>query len=330
LWIHAGLSAQTTGKIVGHVTDTNTGSPLFGANVMVVGTNLGASADQNGDFFIINVAPGQYTIRVTMMGYQSTLIQKVVVSTNRTSTIETKMSETAVEGQTVVITADKVVIKKDQTSSIKNVSSEQISMLPVQEVQEVIEMQAGVIGGHFRGGRLDEVSYLIDGVQVDETFRHENSTVELEKEVIQDLEVITGTFNAEYGKAMSGIVNMVTKDGSNAFHGSVYGALGNFFTPHDDIFIGLKPEDVMRQQDYKIQLEGPIWKNRINFIANVRYVDEKNAINGIRRFNVDDYSNFTEPDILGDQTTPWDALIPPDRYYSEHTGDGSIVRFSAS
>lgn len=324
LFIGATAWAQTTGKITGRVTDAIKGEPLYGANVILEGTSLGAVSDFNGDFYIINVSPGKYTMLVRMVGYESARVE-AQVSTNRTFDVPIRLRETVIQGQEVVVTASKISIKKDQTSSIKNVSSDQISIMPVQEVSQVIELQAGVVGGHFRGGRSNEVSYLIDGMQVDETLYGEGRTIELEKEVVQDLEVITGTFNAEYGKAMSGIVNMVTKDGSDQFHGSASVNIGNYLPTGDDVFIGLKAGDFSRIQDYKAQLEGPIWKGKISFLANVRYENDQGHLNGIRRFNINDYSNMTEPDVIGPYISPWDVWINGVRYYSEHTGDSAIV-----
>ncbi len=327
LLIGATAWAQTTGKITGRVTDATKGEPLYGANIILEGTNLGAVSDFNGDFYIINVTPGRYTMLVRMVGYESARVE-AQVSTNRTFDVPIRLHETVIQGQEVVVTASKISIKKDQTSAIKNVSSDQIQLMPVQEVSQVIELQAGVVGGHFRGGRSNEVSYLIDGMQVDETLYGEGSTIQLEKEVVQDLEVITGTFNAEYGKAMSGIVNMVTKDGADQFHGSISGNLGNYLPKSDGVYIGLKRGDVSRIQDYKAQLEGPIWKGKINFLANVRYQNDQGYLNGIRRFNIDNYSNMAESNVAGVDVTPWDVSINNVRYYSEHTGDSSIVPMS--
>lgn len=330
--------AQTTGKINGHVEDAKTGEPLAGVNIIIEGTNMGAAADVNGDFFILNIPPGKYTLRAQMIGYEVVRVADVIVSVNRTANVEFTMKETVIVGEEVVVYAEKIAIKKDQTSSVKNVSSEQIKMLPVDDLSQVIEMQTGVVDGHFRGGRLTEVSYLIDGMQINELYnkgvkpdgtRTNLRIVTLEKEVAQDVEVITGTFNAEYGRAMSGIVNVVTKDGSNEFHGSVSSHFSNFYTGNKDVFIGLKNSEVTRSRDYKAQLEGPIWKNRITFFTNFRYQNNIGHINGIRRFNIDDYTDFTNPNDI-DEETPWDAYINGVRYYSEHTGDNDYVPIQTS
>ena len=323
-----GLKAQTTGKIVGKVLAAESGAPLFGANVVIQGTSRGAATNVNGEFYIINVPPGSYNVAVHFMGYRRHIIENLVVSVNRSTHIEAVLEIEAVQGEAIVVTATKLSYMKDQTSSIKNVSSQQIAVLPAQDMEDVIQLQAGIVGGHVRGGRLGEVSYLIDGMQVDETFGGERSTVELEKEVVQDLEVITGTFDAEYGKAMSGIINMVTKDGSDEFHGSAHVHLGNYMTQNDDIFIGNQWSDASRIQDYKFQLSGPIWKKRLHFISNIRYENDRGYLNGVRRFNVHDYTNFSE---AVDEETPhrlYDTHINGVRYYSEATGDSAFVPMS--
>ncbi|UCE07924.1 MAG: TonB-dependent receptor, partial [bacterium] len=310
------IYAQTTGKIAGKVTDATTGDPLIGANVFIEGTTLGAAAGPEGEFFIINVPPGLYSLRVQMMGYETVRFENVRVSVNRTTNIDVKAKQTVLEGEVVVVQAEKVAIKKDQTSSIRNVSADQIDILPVENVNAVVTMQAGVVNGHFRGGRDTEVAYLIDGLEVTESFDATGRAVELEPESVQDLEVITGTFNAEYGNAMSGIVNAVTKDGGRAFHGSISASLANYLTPNKDIFIGIKDNEFDRNQDYKLQLSGPIWGDRITFFTNFRYQDNKNQLNGVRRFNVDDFSYF-----LADDPMFW---------YSEHNGDSAYVPMNSA
>ena len=307
------IGAQTTCKVAGIVSyESNT--PLVGANIMLEGTSLGAAAASDGHFYIINVPPGVYNLRVTMMGYETLLLRSVRISVNRTTDVEIRMKPTVLESsEVIVVQAEKVTIKKDQTSSVRNVSAQEIAMLPVENTSDIIGLQAGVVEGHFRGGRSTEVSYLVDGMEVSEVFGGEGRVLEMQKEAIQDLEVITGTFNAEYGKAMSGVVNVVTKDGGNQFHGAISGQLANYYTSHGNIFIGLKPSDITRQQDYKFQVEGPVWKDKITFFANLRTEDNRYHLNGIRRFRVDDYSDFTNY---------------PGWYVSEATGDSASVPLS--
>ena len=291
--LSARIQAATTGKIAGKIIDRENGAPLVGANVVLAGTVYGAVADANGDYFIINLPPGRYSVRVTMMGYGPMVMEDVQVSTNATANLNFKLNPQAIQGQAVTVRAEAMAFKKDETSAVRHVSSSQIGQLPVENMEDLIKMQAGVVDGHFRGGRLNEVSYLVDGLPVTDTFRGEDRTVSIENDVIEDLEVVTGTFNAEYGRAMSGIVNAVTKDGGNAVHGRFLGFLGNYYTPHTDLFIGLKPSEVDRNRDVKLQFDGPVIRDRLNYFFNVRYQDNKNQFNAIRRFRMDDYSDYT-------------------------------------
>lgn len=308
--------SQTTGKLSGIIRDQDTNEPLIGANVLINGTYLGAATDINGEFFVINIKPGTYSVSINMIGYKQLILENIKISVNRTNTLDLTLEPTVLQGETVIVEVDAITTKKDQTSTIKNISSDQIEKLPVEDIAAVVGMQAGVVEGHFRGGRLNEVTFLVDGVQVDEVFGGQNSAVDIEVEAIQDLEVITGTFNAEYGKAMSGVVNAVTKDGSNNFEYSLSAGIGNYFTNNSDIFIGLKNSDFARNKDYKLQVSGPVLKDKIFFFFNTRFRDDQNHLNGIKRFSVTDSSNFYN--------------ISPLAWYSEATGDSSYVSLSQS
>ena len=305
------LFSATTGKIAGKITDKETGEALPGANIIIVGTQYGAASDIDGDYFIINVPPGKYSVKATMMGYAAMQADEVQINVNSTVTLNFPLSTAVIEGQTVTVTASMISYKKDQTSSVRHVSSDQMDVLPLENLSDVVQMQAGVVEGHFRGGRLNEVSYMVDGVPVDDSFGGGKSTVTVENDVVKDLEVITGTFNAEYGRAMSGIVNAITKDGGAGFHGRANFQLGNYYTPHTDLFIGLKPTEVARNQDYRFQFEGPLIRDKLSFFVNVRYQDNKNHLNGIRRFNVNDYSDYSFDD--------------PAQWIDTHNGDSSYV-----
>ena len=310
------LVAQTTGKISGTVTDAETGEPLPGANVVVEGELIGAATDNNGRFHVINVRPGEYTVIVNVIAYKPIHVENVRVSVNRTFSLDVKMTPTVLEGETVTVTADRISFKRDQTSTIKNVSSDQIKELAIESMSAVVNMQAGVVAGHFRGGRSTEVTYMIDGIQVDEAFSGEYTAVEVEPEAVQDLEIITGTFNAEYGRAMSGIVNIITKDGGNNFEGSLSSGYGNYYTRNENIFIGLTPSEFNRNKDYKVQLSGPILKNRITFLTNIRFQDNKNHLNGIHRFNVTDESDYYSSN--------------PSDWIDDYSGDSSFVAMNRS
>ncbi len=306
--------AATTGKISGTVNDEMTNEPLIGANVLIEGLALGAATDSNGRFYILNVPPGIYNVSIQMMGYAKLTVENLDVSIGRTTQINADLRTEVIKGEAVIVSANRVATKKDQTGSIRNVSSEDMALLPVESVGQIVNMQAGVVNGHFRGGRSGEVSYMIDGMQIDNALNRGKS-IEMNVDAVQDMEVITGTFNAEYGKAMSGVVNLVTKDGSNEFHGSLSGYLGNYYTGNDDIWKNLDNTEIARNQDYRAYLDGPILKDRLFFFVNARYQNAQNHLIGINRFEVDNLSDFSGY---------------PDSYYSEHTGNDEYVNMNRS
>ncbi|MEC9456276.1 MAG: TonB-dependent receptor, partial [Candidatus Neomarinimicrobiota bacterium] len=304
------LFSQTTGKISGSVTDRINVEPLPGANIYLENTSFGTASDANGNFTIINIPPGKYTLKADMIGYKSVKLERMNISVNRTVSLKIEMDETVLEGEVVTVEVSRVAQKKDQTGTIKNISGDEINALPVESVGSVINMQAGVVNGHFRGGRNTEVTYMIDGVQVDETFGGNSAAVEIQPEAVQDLEVITGTFNAEYGRAMSGVVNVVTRDGGPKFEGFASTGLSFFQTANTDIFIGLSPE-LNRSQDLKFSLGGPLLGDKITFFTNIRVQDNQGHLNGYRMFSVVDTSNFYSDD--------------PSDWASSKSGDSSYV-----
>jgi len=322
LCLPVSLFSQTTGKISGTIKDFETDKPLIGVNIMIDGTFLGAASDVDGKYFILSVPSGTFKVVFSSLGYKKKTITNVQVSVNRTTHLSTTMEEASIVGEEVVVTADKITLRKDQTSSIRNVSSEQFDALPIESIANVVALQPGVVQGHFRGGRVNETGYLIDGVTVNNSLTR-GTMITIDPDAVQEIEVITGTFSAKYGQAMSGIVNAITKEGGDTFHGKFEGYLGNFFTQHDDIYMGLDPAQVDRIEDYKIMLHGPIIGNYLTFFASARIQDNDGYLNGIRRFNVTDqpdYSAYQDSTLFDDETGEY--------AYNEHTGDDSYVPMS--
>ncbi|MFQ5629611.1 MAG: carboxypeptidase-like regulatory domain-containing protein, partial [bacterium] len=224
--LNAALAAYgTTGKIAGVVIDAKTKEPLPGVNVIIEGTTLGAATNLDGRYTILNVPPGTYRVKSSFIGYQISIVENVKVSIDLTTTVNFELAETVLElGEEVVVVASRPIVQKDLTSSEAHVSAEQIANLPVQEFSEVLNLQAGITtddggGTHIRGGRASEIAYWIDGRPVSDVYDGALS-LEVENESIQALQVVSGTFNAEYGNAMSGIVNIVTKEGDEKYKGS--------------------------------------------------------------------------------------------------------------
>jgi len=219
------IFAGTTGKISGIITD-EIGEPMPGVNVMIVGTTLGAASDINGEYFILNIPPGTYSIRASMVGYKPYVVDQVKVITDFTTNVNFPMQITSLEmDEEVIVVAERALVQKDETSKIAVVSSEDIMSMPVNSLQEILTTKAGFTldaNGdiHVRGGRTDEISYMVDGVRMEDPL-YRDSENNFNKDAINEMVIISGTFNAEYGDAMSGIVNITTKDGGSNVHGRV-------------------------------------------------------------------------------------------------------------
>ncbi len=218
------ISAQTVGKIGGSARDASTKEALPGVNVLIEGTSLGGATNTNGEYYVINVPPGNYTIRASMIGYKTVRVTNVKVHVGLTTQINFSMEPTVLEmDEEVIVTAERPLIQKDITSKMSIVSSDELVNLPVESFQDVLATKAGFTTDadgniHVRGGRTGEIGFMIDGMYVVEPL-YGGFKGMMNKDAIEEMVLLSGTFNAEYGNAMSSIVNIVTKDGGEKFSG---------------------------------------------------------------------------------------------------------------
>ncbi|MBN2010847.1 TonB-dependent receptor [candidate division KSB1 bacterium] len=216
------VQAGNTGKIMGQVTDKSTGDILMAVNIVIDGTTMGAASNQDGHYFIHNILPGTYTLRARMMGYKDLEVRNVKVFTDLTTDVDFKLELSVIEGEVVTLVAERPLVEKDVTAKMAVVSgSEMAEKMPVTSVQDVLTTQAGFVedengGLHLRGGRNDEVAYYIDGILVQNPIQGGFGS-NIDVNMIQELSVLTGGFNAEYGDAMSGVINITTKEGSSNY-----------------------------------------------------------------------------------------------------------------
>ena len=218
------LSGGTSGKIMGRITDRDSGQPLVGANIQILNTSFGAASDAEGEYVILNVAPGIYTVKATYMGYDNFSFEQVDVNVDLTTSLDFLLSVSVLQGKEVIVTADQERIQRDLTSSISIIRKEEIEALPVANFTEALSLQAGVVGSganlHVRGGRSNEVAYLIDGMYVQDPLLGGLAT-NIGNDAIQEMSLLTGTFNAEYGNALSGVVNIITREGGEKLSASI-------------------------------------------------------------------------------------------------------------
>ncbi len=230
------LQGGVTGKISGMISSSDTGESLVGATIQLVGTNFGSTSDQNGRFAILNIPPGNYAVKLTYIGYESILLENVQVSADLTTHLDRALNVSILKGEEVIVHATKDIIEKDLSGTRAVVTQEQFDALPITQMVEALTLQSGVANSgnylYIRGGRANQVAYLIDGVYVQDpllgTFAND-----LGKNAIQELTLLSGTFNAEYGNAMSGIVNIVTREGGRTWRSRIESRSGTFQNSDD-------------------------------------------------------------------------------------------------
>ncbi|MCK6612968.1 MAG: TonB-dependent receptor [Ignavibacteriaceae bacterium] len=222
------------GSIQGKITDAKTKDALPGVNIIAKGTYYGAATDFNGNFKIENVTPGTYTIEVSLIGYKTTQYTGVKVTEGKPTVLEVLLEETVLTlDQDIVVVGEKPLINIEETQSKKSISREDIELSIVENVNDIVVQQAGVVKSdnsiHIRGGRSYENAFMLDGVSVQDPLAGTGFGLQLSANSIEEVEVITGGFNAEFGQATSGIVNVRTREGSvTKYAGSVTYKKDNF------------------------------------------------------------------------------------------------------
>lgn len=250
----------TTGKLVGRVTDSQTQEGLPGVNVTLTGTNLGAVTDNDGYYFIMNIPSGEYEIKVYVISYKEVRQKEVYVGADMTVKLNIKMAVQTIEMDSVYVEASELV-SKSITQQEKTINKELLTKDIGADIAAAIKRQPGVVEDkegkiHVRGGREDEISYMIDGMSIVEPlFRTQQ--IQVSKGFVNEVKLITGGFNAEYGEAISGVVNLLSKEGSDKPALSI-SYEGNSFLP-----------SFLNNNDNRLTLEigGPVIKKYLSYYA---------------------------------------------------------------
>jgi outer membrane receptor for ferrienterochelin and colicin len=228
LLLGAPLALAGTGKISGTVIDSDTKEPIFGANVTIEGTQQGAATDIEGFFMIINLQPGRYDIKATAMGYTTTRQTGVLVQSDLTTKLDMQLKPTVLESaEEITVVYEKPQVILDQTSNARIMSAEDLSTMVVSSITDVIARQTGFTidaegNIHARGGRSEETLFIVDGMDVRDPLVGTKVDFDLNSMNIEELQVLTGGFNAEYGRAQSAIINITTREGeSDRYNGQL-------------------------------------------------------------------------------------------------------------
>jgi outer membrane receptor protein involved in Fe transport len=207
------MLSQNVGKISGTITDSQTHEPLVGCNILVQGTKLGAASDIDGSYFILNVPPGKYDLQTSMIGYQKVIQQGIIVDAGRTTTANFGLSSAAVQQREVVIEAIRPDVEKEKTSTSAIIRSEDVQQVAgMRDISDVLTLAADVTDGHFRGGRTGEEYYTLQGMGIVNPLDNSSAFLPI-MSAVEEVEVITSGFGAQYGNAQSGVVNISMKEG---------------------------------------------------------------------------------------------------------------------
>ncbi len=258
--------AGTTGKLVGKIRNEKK-EPLAGVNVRIEGQRLGAVSDDNGEFFIIGIPAGEQVVRANLLGYAAFVAEKVSIVADFTTELNIELKTEAVQMGEVRVEAERPLLQKDATSTTRFLSADQISRLPTRGYREAAAQQSGVVAFQrlidresqngvtliIRGGRPNETAYFVDGFSQQDPLTG-NSTTSINNNAIQEVILLNGGFNAEYGRIMSGVVNVITREGADKYSGSVEAVTDNFGGLGNDL-LGAKIYDY---NVYDASFGGPV------------------------------------------------------------------------
>ncbi|MGA9117870.1 MAG: carboxypeptidase-like regulatory domain-containing protein [Bacteroidota bacterium] len=260
-----------SGKISGKVTDAGTGEPLVGANVVVVGTQMGAATNVSGEYVILNVPTGTYTIRSTYVGYQTITITNLMVNNDLTTEANFQLPSEGVTVGTVEIVAERPLVNKNATNAVRIIDADFFTNVPARGINAAIQTAPGVVyqGGniYIRGGRADEVGYQLEGVGVNDIVNG-GRAVNITAEAVEQIQVQAGGFTAEYGGANAGLVQTQLRTGSpDKWKASLLG--------ETDRYMGLNKPSKLGGYSYgygdlTATAGGPIVSNKFRFFGSLQ------------------------------------------------------------
>lgn len=303
------IFSQIPGKIAGKVFD-ETGSPLPGANIMVKGTSIGASSDIDGNYAILNISPGTYTVSASFIGYQKYIVENIRVVAGFTTNLDFTLSESSMElSATVIVTAKEPLVQKDALGKVTTITQNELQTMPVENLNQVLATQSnisvlsntptakagynirGIDDIRMRGGRNNELALMIDGVKVSNPVFGGFGT-QISTGAIKQIEIESGGFSARYGNALSGVINLTTRGGGSTTRGYFQ------YYSSDPFGAGFLTNEKGRnqgKQNFQFSLNGPLLKNFSYFIS---AESNKSAGTTLNFDNIiwDDYRNITLSD----------------------------------
>jgi len=213
-----------SGKITGKIIDKETKEPLIGANVIIKDLAVGASTDLNGEYIIINIPPGNYSVIASYIGYETVTITGVEIISNRTMVIDFELPPASIEQEEIIINAERPPVVKDLTASEQIIDAEILARSFAKTIPQALETQTGIFQGYYRGSSQVQALYMLDDININSGLFSENYTG-INTTTVQEIAVLTGGYNAEFGNARSAIINVTTKTSREGIHGTLVGRM---------------------------------------------------------------------------------------------------------
>lgn len=215
------LAAQSTGAIAGRVTDSTKHS-IAGALVWVDGGRQGATTDTGGVYRVRDVRSGWHRVRVARIGYRSVILDSVFVRSGETATLDFALLPQALTIDSIVVRGEvDQVLNPLATADVQAITGAEIRRLPITTVAEAVALSAGTVGESYRGGRIGESAFVLDGLGVKNQLDASTNTlgIQVPTEILTEASLVTNAFSARYGQALSGIINVVTRDAGDRWSG---------------------------------------------------------------------------------------------------------------
>lgn len=323
--------ALAQGKLRGQITDQETGEPLIGANVIIVGTSYGAATDVNGEYIIVNLVPDVYTVKASYIGYQAKEISNVRINIGSTTGLDFQLVPEGIQVGTVEVVAEKPLINKYNTNANRTTTSEDIEALPVRGVDNILAVTPGVIlqdkSIFIRGGRQDEVGFYLEGANITDPVVG-GRQVTLVQDALEEINVQSGGYSAEYGNANSGIIRQQIKTGTPNWKFSLEFITDNVgFNTADDRNTGAENWGGAAYwygyDETIFTVSGPLFTPQIKFFGlfNYNFIADQTPqdLPGINLGEITDPSTGTTIDL----TYPAGAL--PNSWSQNYTGTTSLT-----
>jgi len=323
--------ALAQGKLRGQITDQETGEPLIGANVIIVGTSYGAATDLNGEYIILNLDANTYEVKASYIGYQTKTISNVRINADLTTGLDFQLPAEGIQVGTVEIVAERPLVNKYNTNANRITTSDDIEALPIRGVDNILATTAGVVLQDnqifIRGGRQDEVGFYLEGSNITDPMVG-GRQVTLVQDALEEISVQSGGYSAEYGNANSGIIRQQIKSGTSDWKFSLEFITDNVgFNSSDDRNTGAQNWGSTAYwfgyNETVFTLGGPLGTPNVKFFGlfNYNYIADQTPQNlpGINLGEITDPATNTTIDLT------YPAGARPNSWTQNYTGTGSLT-----